>query len=380
MTPHNSEPVLRFLRLVCRGESYWDRLRGADKSHNMTAWISFYRRLWENAARSIEADFEELARDFWRVRLDSASTLINNYVVQIDDPVVLRIAGNKPLCHSLLRNKGLPVPDHETYTIGEFHKARRFISQNAGGIFVVKPAVGTSGGRGVTLHVRSIAECRRATARASLYGEQLMIERFIPGECYRLLFLGGEMIHAVRQRGVWVTGDGQSTIQNLLRRQYCLNGSPVAETICDPDYRTTIGAQGLTDSSVPESGKRVLVKSSFGGDPQTPQALTRYDENVTTLVGEGVISEACRGVAALGSRFASVELVTMDPTVSLRASGGAIIEINTTPGLHRHYSGGPEDDAMLPVTVLSFLLKAASGPSHRPKPLEAGEERKESRL
>jgi hypothetical protein len=56
---------------------------------------------------------------------------------------------------------------------------RQPMSRYPGGYFVVKPAVGTSGGRGVTLYVRSPQECRRASIRASLLSDEVIIERFI---------------------------------------------------------------------------------------------------------------------------------------------------------------------------------------------------------
>jgi cyanophycin synthetase len=41
--------------------------------------------------------------------------------------------------------------------------------------------------------------------------------------------------------------------------------------------------------------------------------------------------------ATVGLRFAGVDVITSDPTVALRESGGAILEVNHGPGLYYHY-------------------------------------------
>ena len=361
MSQYRHSLGLRLLQLACRVGNHWERARGTDTSSDMASFIPFYKSLWAGAARAIAAEFMEVAEGFWRVRLGSDSTLINNYIVQVDDPVVLRVAGHKALCHRLLRNEGLPVPDHQTYRINEIKKAQVFMRKYPEGYFVVKPAVGTSGGRGVTLYVRSPRECRRASIRASLLSDQVIIERLIVGQCYRLLFLDGEMIDAVRQRGVCVTGDGKSSIRQLLKERCAVSGAPFNASFYDnPDYRATIAAQGLRDGFVPELGRTVLVKSCSAWDGKRADIRTDYDECVTNLICAELQAEAARAVKALRSRFASVELVTRNPAVSLEKSGGAIIEINTTPGLHRHCFGtGNGDGGKLALDVLSYLMREA---------------------
>lgn len=349
---------IRLLRLVYRIEKCWKQARNTEMSLDMGQFVPVYRKLWEGAARAMTAEFSDVADGFWRVRLGSESTLINNYVVQVDDPVILKVAGDKALCHRLLSNEGLPVPDHQTYRVNEIHKARKFMEKWPGGYFVVKPAVGTAGGRGITLYVKSSWKLRKASIHASLFSDQILIERFIVGQCYRLLFLNGEMIHAVRQSGLWVKGDGQATIALLFRRACGLEGTSFYKSISDdPDYRATLERQGVTNEFVPEPGKRLLVKSALGSCGNRTSARTIYDENVSELICKELQREAQRAVETLGSRFASVELVTTDPTISLKDSGGAVLEINTTPGLHRHYLKNYDDDKTLAVDVLSFLLK-----------------------
>lgn len=114
-------------------------------------------------------------------------------------PVILQLAGDKAFCYRLFARAGLPVPDHEVYRLKEFYKVERFMQTQADQLLVVKPAKGTSGARGITTHLRNLRECRRASALASLYSDKIIVERWIPGESYRLLVLDGRTIHATRR-------------------------------------------------------------------------------------------------------------------------------------------------------------------------------------
>jgi cyanophycin synthetase len=312
------------------------------------------------------ADLTDLAYGFWRVRLGIESTLINNHVVQIDDPVILRIAGNKALCHDLLTERGLAVPEHQVYRLDAPQKALDFISKHPRQWFVVKPSVGTAGGQGITLFVKFSWDFWRASVHASSFGDELLLECFVPGECYRLLFLDGEMIHAVRQKGLWVSSDGQSTLEELFRRACTDTARRRMSLARDKDFHATVEAQGLSPESVLRVGQNVLARSMQNRDTTRDIARTLYDEDATQFICDELRREAQAAVQALGSRFASVELVTMNPQLPMRLSGGAIIEINTTPGLHRHVLSDTDAQTPLAIQVLGFLLQSRGEKSLKP--------------
>ncbi len=318
--------------------------------------VGFYGRIWREAASQLAAEMSEVAPGYWRVRRDDRSTLIQNYIVQIDDPVILNLAGDKPLCHRLIAAQGLPVPPHQVYTAQEFDKARAFMAAWPGAAFVVKPAAGTSGARGVTTHVRTVAECRRASALASCYGPRLLIEQWIPGESYRLLFLDGELIHASRRRGARVVGDGRSTLGALLRRDgYPTTSGGSRERA--RDITATLEAQQLRLDSVLERGRVVVagsVRRPLGG---RVEARTVFDEDATADIGPALRDQAARAVQVIGSSFTGVDVITFDPSRALEETGGVVNEINTTPGLHHHYGLASEPPAVGPaVRVLARLL------------------------
>lgn len=339
------------LRWQLRLEKALDRLLGWRKPLEMTSFTGFYKKIWQQAAGEIAASFEQIDDGVWEVRRNGLVTIINNFKVQLDDPVILQLAGDKALCYRLFAREGLPVPDHEVYRLRELYKVERFMQTHADQLLVVKPAKGTSGARGITTHLRNLRECRRASALASLYSDKIIVERWIPGESYRLLVLDGRMIHATRRRGLRVVGDGKLTLGQLLAQA---DGFALSND--DRDVSATLRAQGLATESVANAGREVLVRSAPLARQKTTEERTVFNENVTGRVCGEIEGLAARAAGILGSRFAGVDLITLDPSLPLDKTGGVINEINTTPGLHHHY-GLINDDASPAVKVLKHLLQ-----------------------
>jgi cyanophycin synthetase len=319
----------------------------------MRQFVPFYLKIWTDAAQAVGATVTEMQAGLWRINYGDFSTLIDNYIVQIDDPVTLNVAGDKPLCHRILMESQLPVPDHEIYTLAEFHKVEAFARRHPRALFVVKPAAGTSGARGVTTHLKTVSECRSASVLASLYGKRILIETWIPGESYRLLFLDGLMIHASRRRGLRVTGDGTSTIAQLVDAKI-----RHAAVQSQRDVAGTLRAQGLTVHDVLEAGRTVLAMSVDTMSTGNSEMRTVFNEDATEDIGAELQEQAACAVRALGSSFAGVDVIALDAGVPLNVSGGVINEINTTPGLHHHYGLTGRCHTPDPATrVLARLLR-----------------------
>lgn len=343
---------LSLWRWQLRLEKALNRILGRHAPVEMTSFIQFYKKIWQEAAGGIAASFEQIDDGVWEVRRNGSVTIINNFKVQLDDPVILQLAGDKALCYRLFAREGLPVPDHEVYRLKEFYKVERFMQTHAGQLLVVKPSKGTSGARGITTHLRNLSECRRASALASLYSDKIIVERWIPGESYRLLILNGKLIHATRRMGLRVVGDGKLTLGQLLAQQ--ADGFALRND--DRDVTATLRAQGLATESVPNAGREVLVRSAPLTRQKTTEERTVFNENVTGRVCGEIEALAARAACVLGSRFAGVDLITLDATLPLDKTGGVINEINTTPGLHHHY-GLINDNASPAVEVLEHLLR-----------------------
>ncbi|MBI3766692.1 MAG: cyanophycin synthetase, partial [Ignavibacteriales bacterium] len=263
----------------------------------------------------------------------------------------MKLARNKPLVLKLLSDHGIMVPEYCEFTLRNIAPAIEFLHHHSP--CVVKPAHGTAGGEGVTTNVRSIRELKRAAIFASLYGHTLLMERQIPGESYRLLYLNGELIDAIRRRSPRVIGDGTSTIRELIKRENerraYLNGTEGLTWLrADLDCRATLRAGGRTLNTVPKSGEEIVVKQAANDNS------SRENESVRHLLCDQLIREGARAAMIVDVRLAGVDLITTDPRRPLKESGGVINEVNTTPGLHYHYQ--VSDKAHL-VPVLVPILR-----------------------
>lgn len=334
-----------------------------DRTVYVDARVDEYRGYWRAAADLAGAGFVPLSDALWEVRLGDRATRIAQYVVQADDPVTLRLAGDKLLCLRMAAEAGVPVPPHHPFTLATLDDARRRVGAEDGP-WVVKPVRGSSSGLGVTTGIRTRRQLDAAAVRASLHCADLLLERMVPGESCRLLFLDGELIHAVRRRGVRVAADGDRPIRELAR------AAGLAPLLADPAVPDTLAAQGWTQDDVPPEGASVLLR----GIPLVPEPRrelrTIYDETVTALVDAGTAASLAGVVRRVGSRFAGVDVVTVDPSRPLLSAGGAFLEINTTPGIHHHYHTDDERRTHpVAVRVLRRLLDAdapQSPPSRSP--------------
>ena len=344
---------------------------------------AYYRRLWQEVAAKLGARIRTVEDGYFEITLDALTVRVRNTHIGIDGRDVLQRAGDKVLCHRLLTEAGLSAPEHEVFTLATFDRARRFLAASTGDC-VVKPGQDSSAGSGVTTLVRTPRDLVRAAAEAAQVGARsgraargagrvrritatygqlaevpLLIERQVPGGNYRLLFLDGELVDAIRRGVPSVVGDGESTVAELfemLNADRIRAGGVIGQSLVkyDLDSERTLAVQGLTMSSVPAPGRVVRIKTTINSSAADTNAPAR-DE-----LCEAIVADAARAAELVGVRWAGVDVLTPDPAVPLAESGGRILEVNTTPGLAMHYHGKPGQVDPAKELLLRLAAKAAS--------------------
>ena len=319
---------------------------------------AFYREAWADAARELRAELRVLEGDLLEIRRGAARARVMRNYTALDDPLTLRIAGDKALVHRLLAEQGVPTPRHAVFRATSLGPARAFLREQGGLPCVVKPASGTGGGEGVTTGVRTQAGLGWAAARAALHGPTLLVEEQIEGANYRLLFLDGELLDAVRRRPPTLIGDGRSPIRALVRRANDARqagGHRVAQgqLSLDRELRATLAEQGKDLASVPRAGERVRVKRVVNEN-----ACAENEGVPVAALAPELVARAAGAAAALGVRLAGVDVITSDASRPLEATGGVVLEVNTAPGhhLHVHRRGSPFPVAL---HALAALLGSA---------------------
>jgi D-alanine-D-alanine ligase-like ATP-grasp enzyme len=328
-----SPRVLRLLSHVHRVRN-WYRGGRKDIRRSEEHRSAFYAAVWRDGAARFGASVSPLSGDLLEIRCGQAYTRVRQNTTVLDDPLTIFVAANKPLVYRLLAARGLSVPDYFGFTLNNISQAAAFIDK-FGGEWVVKPANG-SGGRGVTTGVTGTLKLVRAAVAAAAYDSALVVERQIEGDLYRLLYLDGTLLDAVLRKPASVVGDGKSTIRDLVTRenQKRLEAGPAfAQGLLsvDLDMRRTVSKQHLSLSSVPEKGARVTVKKVINENSAADNVPA------ANLLCNSIIEDGAAAAAALGVRFAGVDIITKQPDMPLAQSGGVILEVNTTPSFHSHY-------------------------------------------
>src|ERR1019366_7560598 len=115
------------------------------------------------------------------------------------------------------------------------------------------------------------------------------------------------------------------------------------------DGELAVRAARTTMRSVLPVGRVLTIKGAVG-------ANARADNHTAYLCPE-VVATAATAVRAVHLTLGGVDLVTSDPSRSLEETGGAILEVNGTPGLHYHYQvSEPETARSVAIPILERLL------------------------
>ncbi|MDA8447783.1 cyanophycin synthetase [Paracidovorax valerianellae] len=240
------------------------------------------------------------------------------------------IASDKDLTKSLLKSCGVPVPEGQVVNSPE---EAWEAAQDIGLPVVVKPSDGNHG-RGVTLDLRKQADIEAAYHVAYPEGSDVMVERFIPGDEHRVLVVGGKVVAAARGEVVSITGNGRSTVQELIDTQ--LNSDPrrgyeeeypleLIQVDTNVAVQLELKRQDLSATAVPEAGREVVVQRNGN------VAVDCTDE-----VHPEVAYIAALAAKVVGLDIAGIDLVARDISRPLQEQSGAIVEVNAGPGLLMH--------------------------------------------
>ena len=353
--------TLRALHAGALGDAFL-RYRNPRRKRADRHRVAFYERAWREAAEELGGTFRPVGGGVSEICVEGRRTRVIENTSAIDDPVTLAVLADKALTHRILAGVSVPTPRHVLFTLRTIGIASAFID-DARADCVVKPAAGTGGGRGVTTGVRTPFQLARAAAAAAVYGDDLLIEQQIAGENYRLLYLDGELVDAFVRRPPTIVGDGSSTVTALVRRdndQRLRRGSGISQVLLtvDLDMRRTLARQGLSLRSVPAAGRAVILKTVVNENAGTDNATA------TDLLCDALIEECARAARALRVRLAGVDVITRDPSVALRDSGGVVLEVNAPPNFYYHYH---KRDGAYPVALhlLRRLLLECGPPESR---------------
>ncbi|MEQ9310188.1 MAG: cyanophycin synthetase [Balneolaceae bacterium] len=246
--------------------------------------------------------------------------------------IAVELACDKEDTKFILEQAEVPVPKGEIVrTVAGLKDAVRYV----GYPLVVKPINGNHG-RGITADLNNWEDTLVAFEAAKEVSRSVIVEKFIVGEDYRLLVIDYKLVAAAKRTPAGVTGDGTSTIQELIdevnsdeRRGYG-HEKVLTQITVDSMTEAILEDAGKTLGSVLEKGEWLALKDtanlSTGGT----------STDVTDVVHPHNVFMAERIAKLIGLDICGIDIMTTDISSPLHNTGGAILEVNAGPGFRMH--------------------------------------------
>ncbi|GAB4218547.1 MAG: cyanophycin synthetase [Synechococcales cyanobacterium] len=247
--------------------------------------------------------------------------------------IATELAGDKKATKELLNDMGIPVP--MGYTLRHIDDLASIIADVGGFPVVVKP-LNANHGRGITVNIRSLEAAIEAFEMAREISDTVLVERYVEGDDYRLLVVNNKLIAVAKRIPAHVVGDGRSSIQELIdqlnqdpRRGYGHENVLTLLTVDESTLRL-LELKGYSLRTVLPAGERCQLKStaniSTGGSAV----------DCTDIVHPYNAFIAERAAQIIGLDVAGIDLICPDITVPVTENGGAIVEVNASPGFRMH--------------------------------------------
>ena len=292
-----------------------------------------YRRLTQGSL--VQFGWGSKQRRIWAAEVDATSAVSEE------------IAQDKDLSKRLLRAAGVPVPFGRPVS----HPDEAWtVAREIGLPVVVKPVDGNQG-KGVSVNVMTREHMDVAYSAAEQIGN-VMVEKFLPGNDYRLLVVGDRLVAAARRDPPHVIGDGVLTVKALVDK---VNADPkrgeghatsLTRIRFDDIAVARLALQQLAPDSVPVKGRRVILRNN--ANLSTGGTAT----DVTDDVHPEVAARAVDAARNVGLHVCGVDIVTESVLRPLEEQNGGIVEVNAAPGLRMHLSpsygkGRPVGEAIM---------------------------------
>lgn len=265
----------------------------------------------------VQLGYGKAQRRIWTAETDLTSAVAES------------IAHDKQLTRQLLTSVGVPVSAGQSVTSAEEAWAA---AQEIGLPVVVKPQRGNKG-RGVSIQLtdREAVMSAFAIAEKEFPSPSVVVERCIPGRQHRVLVVGDNAVAASGGQPQTLRGDGVHTLGELVEigNQDPLRGDdvvqPLSPLVLDAIALDLLKRQGLTERSILAPGATAVIRHN--GDLTVDETDRLHPETAAQCV---------LAARSIGLDIAGIDLIAEDISLPLEAQGGAVVEVNSSPGLIMH--------------------------------------------
>lgn len=198
---------------------------------------------------------------------------------------------------------------------------------------VVKPA-DTDHGIAVSTNIQTKQELKSAIKNAFKFSKKVIVEEYFPGQEYRFLVIDFEVRAIAFRKPANVTGDGKSTIQQLIAKKNEGRGNdyrhPLLKINIDDEVKRHLKAASLSPESILKKGEKVYLRKnsnlSTGGDSiDVTDDIRPFYKNVAI--------EAARSA---GLKIAGIDIIIKNLQKTPSPENYIVVELNAPAMLSMH--------------------------------------------
>lgn len=315
------------------------------RDYDLQSDVAEIRRLWfkEKLGPSTGSIVDEARkRNIPVLRLDNDSLVQLGYGARLrrieatitshTSSLAVDVAGDKDKTKKLLHDANLPVPYGSVICSETDLKAT---VDEVGYPCVIKPLDGNHG-KGATIDIQSWEHALCAFHRAQKWGADVIVEKFIRGNDYRVLVVNYKFVAAALRTPASVRGNGVHTVQQLIDRE---NADPrrgsghqniLTEIKVDDVTLELLKKKGYTLETVLAKGEELALK------PTANLSTGGTATDVTDEVHPQNISCFERIARNIGLDVCGIDVMAPSLSTPLKENGGAVLEVNAAPGFRMH--------------------------------------------
>ena len=285
---------------------------------------------------------EAVARDIPFIRLNKESLIQLGYgknqvrfratMTDRTSSIAVDLASNKDETKRLLQEAAIPVA--KGVCIVYASEVKEAI-EKVGFPLVFKPLDGNHG-KGASINVKTEEDALIAFEHAKKYSRKVIVEKFVSGFDFRVLVINNRFTAAALREPAHVTGDGVSTIQELIIRE-------------NKDPRRGYGHENvLTEISIDKETLDQLSKYSYSLETVLKKGTLCYLKGTANLSTGGTSTDVtdmvhphnifiCERISrVIGLDICGIDIMATNLSEPLETNGGVVLEVNAAPGFRMH--------------------------------------------
>jgi len=285
---------------------------------------------------------EAVSRDIPFIRLNKESLVQLGYgknqvrfratMTDRTSSIAVDLASNKDETKRMLQDAAIPVA--KGMCIISEEEVNTAIAK-IGFPLVFKPLDGNHG-KGASINVKTDDEAKAAFEHAKKYSRRIIVEKFISGFDFRVLVINHRFIAAALREPAHVTGDGNSTIRELIEKE---NNDPrrgyghenvLTEITIDRETLDQLAKYNYSLETVLKRDEKCYLK----GTANLSTGGTSTD--ITDIVHPHNIFICERISRIIGLDICGIDIVATNLSEPLEANGGVVLEVNAAPGFRMH--------------------------------------------